>query len=154
MENRKGTRTYIEIRPAYIFSIFYFLFPIFLMAGGCGAAGEHVPPTPPVPVAIEDLAAHQIGDGVQVAFTPPANSVTGDRLSEPPAVEILRGVNRPDGTPDAKSFRVVDTIPGALVTEFVTQKRVEYMDIISPQDRNECGRYSRLSRAHASFQET
>ena len=134
MENRKGTRTYIEIRPAYIFSIFYFLFSIFLMAGGCGAPGEPVPPTPPVPVAIKDLAAHQIGDGVQLAFTLPANSVTGDRLSEPPAVEILRGVNRPDGTPDAKSFRVVDTIPGALVTEFVAQKRVEYMDVISPQD--------------------
>src|SRR5437899_7817178 len=134
MENRKGTRTYIEIRSDYICAIFYFLFSDFLMAGGCGAAGEPVPPTPTVPVAVKDLAAHQIGDGVQLAFTLPANSVTGDRLSEPPAVEILRGVNRPDGTPDAKSFRVVDTIPGALVTEFVTQKRVEYMDIISPRD--------------------
>src|SRR5712692_8258555 len=134
MENRKGTRTYIEERPPYIISIFCFLFSIFLLAGGCGAPGEPVPPTPPVPVAIKDLAAHQIGDGVQLAFTLPTNSVTGDRLPEPPAVEILRGVNRPDGTPDAKSFRVVDTIPGALVTDFVLQKRVEYIDITSPQD--------------------
>jgi len=131
MENRKGTRTSIEKRPPHVF---YFLFSIFLLAGGCGAPGEPVPPTPPVPVAIKDLAAHQIGDGVQLAFTLPTNSVTGDRLPEPPAVEILRGVNRADGTPDAKSFRVVDTIPGALVTDFVTQKRVEYMDIISPRD--------------------
>src|SRR5713226_3862402 len=131
MENRKGTRTSIEKRPPHSF---YFLFSIFLLAGGCGAPGEPVPPTPPVPVAIKDLAAHQIGDGVQLAFTLSTNSVTGDRLSEPPAVEILRGVNRPDGTPDAKSFRVVDTIPGALVTDFVLQKRVEYIDVISPRD--------------------
>ncbi len=109
------------------------IFVCFLMLG-CGAPGEPVPPTPPVPVAIKDLAAHQIGDGVQLAFTLPTNSVTGDRLPEPPAVEILRGVNRPDGAPDAKWFRVVGTIPGALVTDFVTQKRVEYIDVISPRD--------------------
>src|SRR5437879_5328017 len=134
MENRKGTALHRTKRPAQFFAIFYFLFSAFLMAGGCGAPGEPVPPTPPVPVAIKDLAAHQIGDGVQLDFTLPTSSVTGDRLPEPPAVEILRGLNRPDGTADAKSFRVVDTIPGALVTDFVTQKRVEYMDIISPQD--------------------
>jgi len=131
MENRRGTRTSIEKRPPHVF---YFLFSILLMESGCGAPGEPVPPMPPVPVAIKDLAAHQIGDGVQLAFTLPTNSVTGDRLPEPPAVEIVRGVNRPDGTPDAKSFRIVDTIPGALVTDFVTQKRVEYIDVISPRD--------------------
>src|SRR5260370_2906995 len=87
-----------------------------------------------VPVAIKDLAAHQIGDGVQLAFTLPTNSVTGDRLPEPPAVEILRGGVKPDGSAEAKSFRVVETIPGALVADFVTQKRVEYMDMLSPQD--------------------
>lgn len=134
MEIRKGTAFHITKRPAQFFSIFYFLSSVFLMAGGCGAPGEPVPPTPLVPAAIKDLAARQIGDGVELAFTLPTDSVTGDRLREPPAVEILRGVNRPDGTPDAKSFRVVDTIPGALVIEFVTQKRVEYMDNISPQD--------------------
>src|SRR5258708_10896597 len=131
MENRRGTRTAIEKRPPYVF---YFLFSILLMESGCGAPGEPVPPMPPVPVAIKDLAAHQIGDGVQLAFTLPTSSVTEDRLPEPPAVEIVRGVNRPDGTPDAKSFRIVDTIPGALVTDFVTQKRVEYIDVISPRD--------------------
>src|SRR5260370_40541917 len=120
MENRRGTRTSIEKRPPHVF---YFLFSILLMESGCGAPGEPVPPTPPVPVAIKDLAAHQIGDGVQLAFTLPTNSVAGDRLSEPPAGRILRGVNPPDGTPDAKSFRIVDTIPGALVTAFVLQKR-------------------------------
>jgi hypothetical protein len=134
MEIRKGTAFHIAKRPAQFFAIFYFPFSILLMLGGCGAPGEPVPPAPVVPAAINDLSARQVGDGVQLTFTLPTNSVTGDRLSEPPAVEILRGVSRPDGTPDAKSFRVVETIPGALVTEFVTQKRVEYMDNISPQD--------------------
>src|SRR5260370_37139380 len=115
MEIRKGTALHIPIRPAQVFAIFYFFFSIFLMAGGCGAPGEPVPPVPPVPVAIKDLAAHQAGDGVQLAFTIPANSVTGDRLSEPPALEILRGSVKPDGSADAKSFRAVYTIPGALV---------------------------------------
>ncbi len=134
MEIRKGTALHIAKRPAQFLAIFYFLFSILLIASGCGAPGEPVPPTPPVPVAIKDLTARQIGDGVQLAFTLPTNSVTGDRLPESPAVEILRGVNRPDGTPDAKSFRVVDTIPGALVTDFVIQKRVEFMDVISPKE--------------------
>lgn len=134
MEIKKGTALHITKRPAQIFSIFYFLFSIFLTASGCGAPGEPVPPTPPVPVAIKDLAARQVGDGVELAFTLPTNSVTGDRLPQPPAVEILRGGVKPDGSADAKSFRVVDTIPGAIVTDFVTQKRVEYMDILSPQD--------------------
>src|SRR6266853_5776943 len=134
MENRKGTALHGTKRPSRCFAIFYFLLSIFLTAGGCGAPGEPVPPTPPVPVAIKDLAAHQIGDGVQLVFTLPTSSVTGDRLPEPPAVEIFRGFQRPDGTPDAKSFRVVDAIPGALVTDFVTQKRVEYIDVISSRD--------------------
>src|SRR5258708_4452177 len=157
MENRKGTSIYFERSPAYTFSIFCFLFSIFLFSNGCGAPGEPVPPTPPVPVAIKDLAAHQIGDGVQLAFTLPTNSVTGDRLPEPPAVEILRGGVKPDGSAEAKSFRVVETIPGALVADFVTQKRVEYMDMLSPQDpETSAGAIlvyrvrTRASRKHAS----
>src|SRR6267378_6105649 len=132
MENRKGTRTSIEKRPPHVF---YFLFSIFLMAGGCGAPGEPVPPAPLVPVAIKDLAAHQAGDGVQLAFTLPTNSVTGDRLSEPPAVEILRGTVKPDGSADAKSFRLVYTIPGALVENYrAADGRIIFTDPIAPEE--------------------
>jgi len=134
MENRKGTRTYPEKRPAPLFLIFHFLFPVFLLSAGCGAPGDPVPPMPLVPAAITDLAAHQAGDGVQLSFTLPSNSVSGDSLPAPPAVEILRGAAKPDGSADAKSFRLVATIPGALVPDFVTQKRMEYIDALSPQD--------------------
>src|SRR6267143_5061102 len=133
MENRKGTALHIAKHPAQNFAIFYFLFSIFLFSAGCGAPGDPVPPSPPVPVAITDLAVRQLGDGVLLSFTLPTNSVSGNRLAEPPAVEILRGTSGRDGTPDPKSFRVVDTIPSALVTSYVTQKRMEFIDILSPQ---------------------
>src|SRR5258708_31869737 len=134
MEIRKGTALHIAKRPAQFLAIFYFLFSILLIASGCGAPGEPVPPTPPVPVAIKDLTARQIGDGVQLAFTLPTNSVTGDRLPESPAVEILRGANPAGGPPRPNPFRVFNTIPDALVPHFVSHKHVEYMDIILQRD--------------------
>lgn len=115
---------------AFAFLISGFLF---LIAAGCGAPGEPVPPSPPIPVAVTDLVAHQLGDGVQLTFTMPVKTLAGDRLASAPAVEILRGTPKPDGSADAKSFRVVDTIPGALVANYVTQKQVEFLDVLSPQ---------------------
>jgi hypothetical protein len=133
MENRKATRLSIAKRTAQPFPIFHFLFSIFFLSAGCGAPGDPVPPSPPVPEGIIDLAARQLGDGVLLSFTLPTNSVSGNRLAEPPAVEILRGTSGRDGTPDPKSFRVVDTIPSALVSSYVTKKRMEFIDILSPQ---------------------
>ncbi len=134
MENRKGTRLSIAKRTAQRFLIVHFIFSILFYSAGCGAPGEPVPPSPPVPAAITDLAARQLGDGVLLSFTLPTNSVSGTRLPEPPAVEILRVITRRDGTPDPKSFRAVDTIPSTLVTAYVTQKRMEVIDTLSPQD--------------------
>src|SRR6267378_8683909 len=133
MENRNGTRLSITKLPAQRFPISHYLFSIFFLSAGCGAPGDPVPPSPPVPAAITDLAARQLGDGVLLSFTLPTNSVSGSRLPETPAVEILRGTSGRDGTPDPKSFRVVDTIPSALVTSYVTKKRMEFIDILSPQ---------------------
>jgi hypothetical protein len=134
MENRKGTRIYSEKRPSSFFPIFYFLFSIFLFAIGCGAPGEPVPPTPLVPVAIQDLAARQVGDTAELSFTLPANSTSGEKLPGPPAVEILRGSVKPDGSADAKSFRVVYTIPGALVENYRADSRVRFNDPIAPAE--------------------
>jgi hypothetical protein len=106
----------------------------FLFAAGCGAPGEPTPPAPPVPVAITDLAAHQAGDGVQLIFTLPAKTITGDRLASPPAVEIVRGTPKPDGSPDAKTFRVVYTIPGSLVENYVSEGHIKIIDPVAPAD--------------------
>ncbi len=134
MENRKGTALHITRRPAQILAIFHFPFSILLLAAGCGAPGDPVPPSPPVPAAIKDLTAHQAGDGAQLSFTLPSNSISGEKLPAPPAVEILRGAVRPDGSADAKSFRVVYTIPGALVESYRADGQVRFTDPIAPEE--------------------
>ena len=121
-------------RPAQIFVIFYFPFSVFLISVGCGAPGEPVPPSPPVPAAIKDLAAHQAGDGVELTFTLPSNSISGEKLPASPAVEILRGTVKPDGSADAKSFRAVYTIPGALVGNYQADGRISFIDPIAPEE--------------------
>src|SRR5260370_5804250 len=134
MENRKGTALHITRRPAQILAIFHFPFSILLLAAGCGAPGDPVPPSPPVPAAIKDLTAHQAGDGAQLSFTLPTNSISGEKLPAPPAVEILRGAVRPDRSADAKSFRVVYTIPGALVESYRADGQVRFTDPIAPEE--------------------
>jgi hypothetical protein len=106
----------------------------FLCGAGCGAPGEPTPPSPPVPLAISDLTAHQAGDGVQLIFTLPTKTVAGDRLASPPAVEVVRGMPKADGSPDARSFRVVYTIPGALVENYVVESHVKFIDPVAPAE--------------------
>lgn len=134
MENRKGTALQITRRPAQILAILYFPFSIFLLTAGCGAPGEPVPPLPTVPAAIKDLTAHQAGDGVQLSFTLPTHSISREKLPSPPAVEILRGTVRSDGSADAKSFRNVYTIPGALVESYRADGHVRFTDPIAPEE--------------------
>jgi hypothetical protein len=118
-------------RPSFEFwSSFFGL----LVVAGCGAPGEPTPPSPPVPTAVTDLSARQAGDGVQLTFTMPAKTVSGDRLVEPLTVEILRGTLKADGSPDAKSFRVVYTIPGSLVGNYQVASRLQFVDPIAPQE--------------------
>ena len=105
-----------------------------LFTAGCGAPGEPAPPSPPIPAAITDLTGHQAGDGAQLSFTLPAKTISGDKLATPPAVEILRGTVKLDGAPDANSFRVVDTIPGALVENYGTGGHVRFTDPIAPEE--------------------
>ncbi len=99
-------------------------------AAGCGAPGEPMPPSPPIPTAITDLTVQQAGDAVLLTFTMPKKSVRGERLKEVPALEVLRGSQKADGTPDAKSFRVVDTVPGSLLGNYTQQGKVEFPDPI------------------------
>jgi hypothetical protein len=156
MENREGTGFRIARCPAQIFVIFYFPFSILLLTAGCGAPGDPVPPSPPVPAAIKDLTAHQAGDGVQLSFTLPSNSISGEKLPAPPAVEILRGTVRSDGSADAKSFRVVYTIPGALVESYRADGQVRFTDPIAPEETKSHpgGAVTYLVRTRASQKRT
>src|SRR5580704_17103435 len=132
MENRSGTPFCLQKRPAQTISLFHFLISIFLLTAGCGAPGEPLPPTPPIPQAIADLTAKQAGDGVLLTFT--GKSTLVEKFQQVPAFEVLRGTLRADGTPDPKSFRVVDTVPGALVARYSQRGQVQFADPVSPAD--------------------
>ena len=114
--------------------IFPFLFSLFIFLSGCGAPGDPVPPAPLVPVAVSDLAARQAGDGVELVFSLPPKTVSGEKLTAPPAIEIVRGSLKPNGAPDRTSFRVVYTIPGALVPNYVAAGHVRFTDPIAPAE--------------------
>ncbi|HVO58135.1 MAG TPA: fibronectin type III domain-containing protein [Dongiaceae bacterium] len=92
-----------------------------------------MPPAPPVPVAINDLAAQQQGNGVQLSFSLPGRTISGDRLAEPPAAEIFRASGAA-GTPENKSFKLVYTIPGALADVYAAQGKIVFLDPISPDE--------------------
>jgi hypothetical protein len=136
MENRNsyGLPERARKRSGYLKLAVLVAICAFLLETGCGAPGEPTPPSPPIPRAVSDLSGRQSGDGVQLTFTLPVDTVSGERLSEPPAVEILRGATKADGTADAKSFRVVYTIPGSLAENYLAQDHFQFTDPVAPEE--------------------
>jgi hypothetical protein len=114
-------------------TLFYFLFGLCVFVVGCGAPGEPVPPSPPIPVAVADLSAHQQGDAVLLTFTLPTKSTLGERLTEVPTLEVWRGSLRPDRTPNPRSFAVVDTVPGSILRTYVRQGKVQFPEPLQPE---------------------
>jgi hypothetical protein len=107
---------------------------LFALVAGCGAPGDPQPPSPPIPAPISDLTARQQGNGVQLVFTLPGRTVSGDRLAEPPAMEIFRGSVKLNGSPDHKTFKLVYTIPGALADAYASQGKIQFTDPVAPDD--------------------
>lgn len=134
MEIRRGSKPAKLSSTNSIVSIFLTLFSISFLPAGCGVPGDPVPPSPPIPTAVNDLAATQLGDGVLLSFTLPTKSTLGLRLTETPTLEVFRGSLKPDGTPDIKSFRQVDTVPGSLLGAYVRQGNVVFHDAITPEE--------------------
>jgi hypothetical protein len=128
---RESQRSKLPPRTSFDFGIC--AFALFLL-GGCGAPGEPTPPSPPVPVVVSDLSARQAGDGVQLIFTMPAKTIKGERLTEPPSVEVLRGALKADGSPDNNSFRVAYTVPGALVGRYLSDDHIQFVDPVAPEE--------------------
>jgi hypothetical protein len=71
---------------------------------------------------------------VQLTFTMPSTTTSRERLAQTPAIEILRGALKPNDSPDEKSFRTVQTIPGALVGEYRTGDKIQILNRISIDD--------------------
>lgn len=131
MEKREGSSLFAH-SPHALFS--FCLAALACVGAGCGAPGEPQPPSPPIPAAITDLTAHQQGNGVQLVFTLPGRTTSGDRLAETPATEIFRGTLKADGKPDNKSFRLVYTIPGALTSNYAAQGKMQFSDPIAAEE--------------------
>jgi hypothetical protein len=133
MEIRKAERVLSHRLTARIAPVLCFL-PTVFFCSACGAPGEPTPPSPPVPTAITDLTARQSGDGTLLTLTLPTHTVTDERLTEPPSVEIFRGTQKPDGKPDNKSFRLVYTLPGTLLDTYTNEKHIQFKDPIAPEE--------------------
>jgi hypothetical protein len=148
--DRKGK--YARLPESLVQAARIFAFLIFIFASGCGAPGDPVPPAPLVPVAVSDLTARQAGDGVELVFSLPPKTVSGEKLTAPPAIEIVRGSLKPNGTADMKSFRVVYAVPGTLVTNNVASGHVRITDPISPAETkaHPGGTYAYLIRTRLS----
>jgi hypothetical protein len=126
-----GRRTILHCKQRFDFRI---LMLFFLAPCGCGAPGEPQPPSPPIPAPITDLTGHQQGNGVQLVFTLPSRTTSGERLAESPAMEIFRGSLRPNGSPDNKSFKLVYTIPGALAEAHTAEGKIQFSDPLPPEE--------------------
>ena len=69
---------------------------LFLVA--CGVQGPPEPPRLERPEAVKDLEVTQVGQTLEVSFTPPALATDGERLAKPLEIQILRAVS-PAATP-------------------------------------------------------
>src|ERR1700692_4136050 len=90
------------------------------LLSGCAAPGEPLERKPPVPMAVSDLSAAQVGNDVILTFTLPSETIDHRPLREAPAVEIYRDFEpapAPSGAPRAllANPALIVTIPSAMV---------------------------------------
>jgi hypothetical protein len=137
MKPRRGATRIPKARPSFVRFPLLFLLPALLIAAGCGVPGEPVPPSPPIPTAVTDLKAQQIGDGVLLTFTLPTKSTLGERLTQTPTMEVFRGSLKADGKPDARSFRLVETVPGAILVSYAQGDQVSFREPFSADETQE-----------------
>src|SRR5258708_5321865 len=90
--------------------------------------------SPPVACPAGAPAAPHPGAPPKLFFPSQKKPVGADPPTTPPAAEILRGTLKPDGSPDSKSFRVVETIPGALLGEYRTADKVQITNRITADE--------------------
>ena len=121
--------------PFSVFRFSIFAFFVLLLESSCGVPAEPQPPHPIIPVAVTDLAARQRGDGGLLTFTPPAKDTEGDKLENPPSMEILRAFAPASAqSPPSGSLHVVYTLPGAVLDTYMSGERVEFQDPIPAEE--------------------
>jgi hypothetical protein len=86
----------------------------------------------------------QTANDVVLSFTLPTETVDRRPLSQPPAIEIYRGIGNPGGGSQA-NMSLLATIPSAAVGQYVAQGRARYVDSLKPED------FARREVAGASY---
>lgn len=64
---------------------------------GCGYVGDPLPPALKIPRPVEDLAAEQVGEYLEVKFTLPVETLEGIAIRETGKVELLLSEQWPEG---------------------------------------------------------
>ena len=80
------------MRCLRLFLLFCGICGLFL---GCAAQGPPHPPRLQVPERIANLAVHQVGQSLELSFTPPTVAMDGEGLTKPVEVEIFREIGAP-----------------------------------------------------------
>ena len=138
MENRKEENPFPRARwsGSTSWSCFSFLFSLFyfLLLTNCGTRGDPQPPRPPIPQAVTDVAARQVGDSVVLTLTLPKKTVESDTLEALPDVEIFRAFVPAGGQAARAALAQIYTIPSAVVDTYLTEDRMQFADPIKPAD--------------------
>lgn len=109
------------------------------LLSGCAAPGEPLERKPPVPMAVSDLSASQVGNDVILTFTLPSETIDHRPLREAPAVEIYRDFEpapAPSGAPRARPANpaLIVTIPSAMVDHYADHGHLRYVDSLKAED--------------------
>jgi hypothetical protein len=144
----RATRRARTGRRSSRFLLLLWIFPAALI--GCATPGEPTQRRVPVPAAISDLAAEQVGNGVVLNFTLPSDSADRHALKRPPSIEIYRdfvsappgasaavpapsGNEGPAGPPEVSPTLLV-TIPAGVVSRYSDRGLVHYSDLLTAED--------------------
>jgi len=112
---------------------------VFLLIAGCASPGQPLERRPPVPLAVTDLAAAQLGNEVILTFTLPTETPDGRPLGRAPAIEIYRDFETPPGAgepplPPPASPTLLATIPSGMVDRYAQRGRIRYADTLAADD--------------------
>jgi hypothetical protein len=105
---------------------------------GCASPGEPTERKPPVPQAVTDLSAEQLGNDVILTFTLPDETIDGRQLDQLPSIEIFRDFESPAATGSHPTLpanpTLVLTIPSGMVDRDSKAGRVRVTDALQASD--------------------
>jgi hypothetical protein len=98
------------------------------------------------PAAVKDLAAVEIGAGIELGFTPPDQATDGQGLSKPLEIEIVRTIRQPGEKPGPAVLATpVVLLQGAGLARRTAGGKVRYRDSLASAE------FRRLARSALTY---